>query len=103
MAEIIWTIQSIEDIESIADYIARDSEKYAQVQVQEFFEAAKTLEGFPKAGRLVPEINDNNIREIIVGFYRLIYRIRNKDRIEILTVYHSNRLLKKRTIKRRKK
>jgi toxin ParE1/3/4 len=93
MVEVIWTIQSIEDIENIADYIAKDSEKYAQIQVQDFFEAAKILEEFPNAGRIVPELNDKEIREIIVGFYRIIYHILTKEKIEILTVYHSYRLL----------
>jgi toxin ParE1/3/4 len=103
MVEVIWTIQSIEDIENIADYIAKDSEKYAQVQVRDFFEAARALEEFPKAGRIVPELNDKSIRELIAGFYRIIYRILTKEKIEVLTVYHSYRLLKKRTIIRRKK
>ncbi|HET6244361.1 MAG TPA: type II toxin-antitoxin system RelE/ParE family toxin [Bacteroidia bacterium] len=82
--------------------IAKDSENYAQIQIPDFFEAARTLEEFPKAGRIVPELNDKNIREIIVGLYRILYRVLTKERIENLTVYHSYRLLKKRTIKRKK-
>ncbi len=96
MVEIIWTIQSIEDLEKIAEYIAKDSEKYAQMQVQNFFEATKSLEEFPKAGRIVPELNIKEIREIFVGFYRVIYHIISKEKIEILAIHHSYRLLKKR-------
>ena len=103
MVEVIWTTQSIEDIENIAEYIAKDSEKYAQIQVQDFFEATKILEEFPKAGRVVPEINNKDIRELIVGFYRVIYNIVSKDKIEVLTVHHSYKLLRKRTFKTRKK
>ncbi|MBA3899140.1 MAG: type II toxin-antitoxin system RelE/ParE family toxin [Bacteroidetes bacterium] len=103
MVEIIWTIQSIEDIENIAEYIAKDSEKYAQIQVQDFFEATKTLEEFPKAGRIVPELNNKGIREVIVGFYRVIYHLISKERIEVLAVHHSYRLLKKRAINKRRK
>jgi len=103
MVEVIWTIQSIEDIENIAEYIAKDSERYAQVQVQDFFEATKALEEFPKSGRIVPELNNKDIREIFVGFYRVIYHLSSKERIEVLAVHHSYRLLKKRTIHKRRK
>ena len=101
MVEVRWTSQSIEDIGNIAEFISKDSRKYALIQVQDFFEAAEILENFPKSGRIVPELDNKDIRELIVGFYRLIYRIKNDQLVEILTVYHSRRLLKTRTLKRR--
>jgi toxin ParE1/3/4 len=102
MAEVRWTPQAIEDIENIAKYIANDSPKYAAIQVEEFFEAALTLEEFPHSGRIVPEIGSKNIRELIVGFYRLIYRIRNLNLVEVITVYHSYRLLNPKEFKKKK-
>lgn len=102
MAEIRWTPQAIEDIENIAKYIAKDSPKYASIQVEEFIDAALVLEDFPYSGRIVPEIGNKNIRELIVGFYRLIYRIRNTNVIEIITVYHSHRLLRPKDLKNKK-
>ena len=102
MAEIRWTPQAIEDIENIAKYIANDSPKYAAIQVEEFFDAALILEDFPHSGRIVPEIGNKNIRELIVGFYRLIYRIRNSNLVEVITVYHSYRLLKPKEFKKQK-
>ena len=101
MVEVRWTPQSIADIGSIAEFISKDSRKYALIQVQDFFEAAEILENFPKSGRIVPELDNKDIRELIVGFYRLFYRIKNDQLVEILTVYHSRRLLKTRTLKRR--
>lgn len=59
MAEIRWTPQAIEDIENIAKYIAKDSTKYASIQVEEFFEAALLLEDYPRSGRIVPEIGNS--------------------------------------------
>ena len=103
MVDVKWTIQSINDIENIAEYIAKDSAKYAQLQVQDFFAAAKILEQFPKAGRIVPEYNKRDIREIIVGFYRIIYQILTPQRIDVLTVHHSYRLLEKNIITKGKK
>lgn len=101
MVEVNWTPQSIEDIENIAEYISKNSLKYALIQAQDFFDAALILETYPKAGRVVPELDNKIVRELIVGFYRLIYRIKDSDHIEVLTVYHSMRLLKPRTLKKR--
>ena len=57
MVKVNWTTQSIEDIRSIAEFIAKDSSKYANLQVDLFFANAQLLENFPTAGRIIPEIN----------------------------------------------
>ena len=67
MAKIKWTFQALEDIGSIANYIARDSFRYANIFVINVFEAVERLEIFPKSGRIVPEINRKEIREINLG------------------------------------
>ena len=97
MAEIKWTEQALGDVEAIASYIARDSFSYAQIHAQRIFETIKRLEHFPESGRIVPEINNPQIREIILGDYRIIYRCR-KNIVEIITVYHASRLLNPNTI-----
>jgi toxin ParE1/3/4 len=94
MAEIKWTDQSLNDIENIAEFIAKDSEYYASVQVNRFFEETEILHQFPYSGRIVPEINNKDVREIISGNYRIIYKIVSSDRIDILTVHNSNRMIK---------
>jgi addiction module RelE/StbE family toxin len=93
MVKINWTIQSVEDINSIAEFISRDSEKYAGLQVEMFFDYSQILESQPLAGRIVPELDKKNIRELIIGNYRLIYEIISANRIDILTVHHSARLI----------
>jgi len=93
MVRINWTDQSLEDIDNIAKYIANDSVKYAKIQVQRFFDVENVLQKFPKYGRIVPEIGDENIREIIQGNYRIIYRVVTAKLIDILTVHHCSRLL----------
>ena len=97
MAEIRWTLQALDDVEAIAIFIARDSTRYAQLFANKVFDAVKRIEIFPESGRVVPEINQQNIREILLGNYRIIYRIKS-DLAEILTVYHSARLLGKDSI-----
>lgn len=94
MAEIRWTDQALSDIENIAEFIAKDSEMYARIQVERFFEETQILESFPLSGRVVPEFKNKQIREIIFGNYRIIYRIFSKSTVDILTIHHSSRLIK---------
>ena len=93
MVEVTWTEQSLVDINNIAEFIAKDSHKYAQIQVQRFFKQVEVLESHPKAGRVVPELGIDKIRELIQGNYRIIYEIISESSISILTVHHSRRLL----------
>ncbi|MDP2277680.1 MAG: type II toxin-antitoxin system RelE/ParE family toxin, partial [Nitrospirota bacterium] len=87
-----WTPQSLDDVESITNFIARDSPCYAGIFTVKVFEAVERLELFSESGRIVPELNRKEIREVIMGNYRIIYRIK-EEIVEILTVYHSARLL----------
>jgi plasmid stabilization system protein ParE len=64
MVEVSWTDQAMEDIANIADFIAKDSEKFASIQIERFFKQAELIEKNPFAGRIVPEINDKFIREL---------------------------------------
>ena len=93
MVRINWTDQSLDDIDNIAEFIAKDSVKYAKIQVNRFFECVENLNKYPKSGHIVPEIGDEAIREIILGNYRIIYHIITEKHINILTVHNSNRLL----------
>jgi len=91
--EINWTTHSLDDIENIADFISKDSEHFALIQIEKFFERVKILEKHPRIGRVVPEIDIENIRQLIEGNYRIIYRIVSQSRIDIITVHHSSKLL----------
>ena len=88
--KLVWTDPSIEDLRSIRDYIARDSEYYAIDLIEQLILAAERLVEFPRLGRAVPEAHDANIRELFCENYRIIYRIA-RERVEILTVVHGSR------------
>ena len=90
MANVRWTPQALDDLDSVCLYIARDSPYYANVFAGRAFEAADGLAQFPFSGRIVPEAAKNSIRELIVGNYRLIYRVRS-DLVEVLTIHHGAR------------
>jgi toxin ParE1/3/4 len=93
MAEIRWTQQALADVDNIAEFIARDSVRYANIQVDRFFEIVKIITGQIRCGRIVPEIQHDSIRELIQGNYRIIYRIVNENQADIITVHHSRRSL----------
>lgn len=99
MVEINWTYQSLDDINNIAEFIAKDSIKYANIQVELFFERTHILKTMPMFGKITPELNKTKIRELNSGNYRIIYKVVNKRRIDILTVHNGYRLLKKTRIK----
>ncbi len=74
MTAIVWSPQSVLDLESIRSYIAHDSPRYAELMVRRLVAAVDRLEDFPESGRIVPERNVEDIREVIVGSYRVVYR-----------------------------
>ncbi|MCZ7664467.1 MAG: type II toxin-antitoxin system RelE/ParE family toxin [Thermoleophilia bacterium] len=85
--EVVWTDPAWNDLESAADYIARDSVAYAAAFVQEVKAAAASLSEFAERGQVVPEFGDQTIRELLVKPYRLVYRI-SPDHIAVLALVH---------------
>jgi plasmid stabilization system protein ParE len=89
---LVWSPEAIEDIESIASYIERDSAWYAKAVASKIVETAETIPQYPELGRIVPEIGDASIRERFVYSYRIIYRL-DAERILIAAIIHGSRLL----------
>lgn len=90
--QIEWSNEALEDIESIATYIEKDSPVYAKSVVSKIFEKAEIIKDFTELGRIVPELNDSTIREIFVYSYRLIYKI-DSNTVLFVAVIHGKRLL----------
>jgi toxin ParE1/3/4 len=96
MVRINWTLLAVDDLKSIGLYISRDSKRYAKIEVQKIIVSTKILKTQPFLGKIVNEVNENNIRELIEGNYRIIYEIISDNQIDILTVHHSSRELNQR-------
>jgi len=94
MVKIVWTQQAIDDLKSIHDYISAESKVYAKRMIEKLIACVHQLERFPESGRIVPELGQNSIRELIEGNYRIVYKI-NPDHIGIVRIHHSARLLDK--------
>jgi toxin ParE1/3/4 len=85
-----WSKPAKLDLKQIHDYIARDSKFYAQKVSIEIVEKSERLNSFPKLGRIVPEIGDPNIRELLIYSYRLVYEV-FPNKVEVLALIHSKR------------
>ncbi len=90
---LIWSPQAVEDVEAIRSYVARDSEHYAKLLVERIIAAVDRLEAFPLSGRVVPEVGDESLREVVYGSYRIVYRLK-AEVVETVTVFHAARLLR---------
>jgi len=91
--EIKWLLAAVDDLEEICSFIARDSEKYASLIAKSIYQIVEDIAKFPESGRIVPEYNKKEIREVLYKNYRIIYKIRN-DYIQILAIYHGAQVLK---------
>ena len=89
MTELIWSPQALRDLEGLRAYIALDSPRYADLTVGRVVAAVERLKTFPESGRIVPERNAPDIREVIVGRYRVVYRLK-AGVVEIATVFRGS-------------
>lgn len=92
MVTIVWTEFALEDLQSIHEYISRDSKVYADRVTDKIILRVNQLENFPGSGRVVPEFNNETIRELIQGNYRIIYKI-SATQLSVVRIHHSARLL----------
>jgi toxin ParE1/3/4 len=92
---VVWTESASHDVEAAADFIARDSRYYAAVLAREALQASRSLRRFAERGRIVPESNIPEIRELFVQSYRLIFKVTPRD-VQILAFIHTSRDLKER-------
>ena len=87
-----WTATAEEHLDSIFAYIRCDSPKYAKRTVDRITARSKQIARFPFSGSIVPEFESTRIRQVIEGFYRIIYYVKH-DQIDVLAVLHQARNL----------
>ena len=92
MVTIDWTELAIEDLHSIYNYVAKDSKVYAERLIEKIVNRVDQLINFPKSGRVVPEFNNDLLRELIQGNYRIVYKI-TSSKVTILRIHHAAKLL----------
>jgi addiction module RelE/StbE family toxin len=89
--EVRWTEQAVADLQAIREFITRDSPRYGRLVAERLFTATERLVTFPLSGRVVPELGRDDVREIIVGEYRLVYKA-SAGAVIMLTIFRSSRL-----------
>ena len=87
-----WTQSARNDLREIHAYIARDSKFYAKRMIDRIKQGVKRLVDFPESGWQVEEYGRKDILEIVVGVYRIIYKLEKKV-VRILAVIHGARRL----------
>jgi len=98
MVKIIWSFKAYKDYKSIVEFIANDSEYYAALMAKKIWLEIKRIENNPREARMVPEAGYlDNIREFILGQYRIIFQLKG-DKAYLLTIHHSSRDLKKKSL-----
>ena len=96
--KIIWSPLALQRLEEIMDYISIDSYVNAEKFTGSIIQKVELLFEFPNFGWIVPELNNSDFRELIIGNYRIIYKL-FQNNIHILFLRHSKRMLDKEEIK----
>lgn len=89
---VYWTENALADLEAVEAYIARHSQRYARSLVERIFARSESLALQPRIGPMVPEFEEDSLRELFEDPYRIIYRITDQ-RIDIVAVVHAARRL----------
>ena len=84
---VYWTDEALVHLDNIYRYIAEDSPVYARRMVDKITRRSRQIGGFPQSGRMVPEYQSIDIREVIEPPYRIVYRV-TPNRVDVLAVFH---------------
>ncbi len=90
--KVVWSPLAVDRVEEIAGYIAQDNPAAAEQWVKAVFDKVWQTALFPESGRLVPEVRRRDLRELVFGNYRIIYRLGSAE-IAVLTVRHFKQIL----------
>ena len=90
--KLAWTKRAQDDLISIGKYIAEDNLVNAKKWIKKLRARARKITDAPMSGRVVPEFENNNIREVLLGNYRIVYLVQNGT-ILVITVFEGHKLL----------
>ncbi len=96
---VIWSEPAKADLRSIHDFIAHDSRHYAKKVTQDIVAKTDVLNELPRMGPMVPELSNEDIRELSLYSYRILYEIKDQD-VFVLAVIHKRRDLQPEMVER---
>ena len=97
MKRVRWTLRARDDLLEIGRYIARDDPVAARRWVERLRQKARSAAAAPMGGRRVPEFDRDDLREVFLGNYRIVYQVRGRE-LRVLTVFEGHRLLRQHAI-----
>jgi toxin ParE1/3/4 len=89
--KLLWSETAKNDLIAIRNYIAADNATAAKKWIEHLKEKARNIPQSPLAGRKVPELSRDDLREVIEGNYRIVYQVQ-PEQISIVTIFESHRL-----------
>ncbi len=89
---VVWTQEALNRLYEIKEFISQDNPRRAAKFVDYLIQRGESISQNPRIGRVVPEISNSSVREIIAKKYRIVYRIQ-KNEIQILTVFEGHKRL----------
>lgn len=92
--QLIWSDSAADDLESTAAYISRDSPAYAASFVRRIIAATESVQNMPESGGIVPEFDRQDLREVLVGNYRVVYSLSISE-VAIVAVIHGARQIER--------
>ena len=95
-----WSHQAKRDLRRIFDYIAQDAPHYARKVTEDIAARTGILDELPRIGKMTPEVGDEDLRELSIYTYRIVYQIQDNDAVEILAVVHKRRAIRTEDIAR---
>ena len=93
MAQVVWANAAIDDLQRLREYFEPASPRFAEKLMDQLISRTRMLADFPQSGRMVPEFENAQLREVRSGNYRIIYRLEQTDTVEIARIFHSAQLL----------
>ena len=92
--KLVWSARASIDLIQIGDFIAKSAPENARRHVQLLLDRAEQAAKFPQSGRMVPEYQDENLREMIEGNYRIVYEVdARKKTVTVITVFEGRKSL----------
>lgn len=89
-ARIRWTAKAVDDLEAIRAFISRSSPLYRSLVVRPLVLAVSQIERHLLSGRIVPKLGHADVRELVRGNFRVVYRLQ-RDTVELLTAFRATR------------
>ena len=92
--KLVWADSALDDLDCTAEYISRDSAAYAASFVRRVISAVESVHRMPESGGIVPEFDRQNLREVLVDTYRVVYSL-SVSEVRIVAIIHGARLMKR--------